>query len=188
MKKSIVLLLIFFAFVQFTSYAQKAKIITTSQEIVTVINGISKTSLFTESGTIPISDIQKLIFEKKDKDSSYLYERLSGIITMEFGDGSDLGNQTVLYQIPEERASLDSEEVTDSGEYLVKASRSGLISIGLGIVTGVAIVVSGGSAAPIIGAVGGLGSFGFLVDAWAKIGKAGKARKKEKEASKVQNQ
>ncbi|MBY5950532.1 hypothetical protein KUV23_06080 [Algoriphagus marincola] len=188
MKKSIILLFIFFAFIQITSHAQKAKIFTSTQEITTVINGYSKTSLFTESGTISISDIQKLIFEKKDEDSSYLYDKLSGIVAMEFGDGSDMGSLTVLYENPEEKVSVQIQEGPDSGDYLVKASRSGLISIGLGIVTGVAIVVSGGSAAPVIGAVGGLGSFGFLVDAWSKIGKAGKARKKEQEASKVQNQ
>jgi len=180
--KNIILLTILILLPFFT-YAQKAKIITTDREVVTNISAFGSDELFTESGNFKFSSILKIIFEQDTDRSRYLAEKLKDSFPIEFGNGSDLGkiDGRIVEANPNSSLNTSGE---DSGDYLIKASKSGLISIGIGVAAGVATVVTGGTI-PAIAAIGGVGSFGFLIDAWSKIGKAGKARKKELKAEKA---
>jgi hypothetical protein len=180
--KNIILLTILIL-VPFFTYAQKAKIITSEREVVTTISAIGSDELFTESGNFKFSSILKIIFEQDTDQTRYAAEKLKKAFPIEFGNGTDLGkiDGKIIEANPNSLLSTSGE---DSGDYLIKASKSGLISIGIGVAAGVATVVTGGTI-PAIAAIGGVGSFGFLIDAWSKIGKAGKARKKELKTEKA---
>ncbi|QYH37617.1 hypothetical protein GYM62_01915 [Algoriphagus sp. NBT04N3] len=179
------ILFAFFMLIQINSLAQKAKIITQDKEIITVISALSKTDLFTDYGTLKISDLKKIIFETRDDQSIYVSEKLAGKIEIEFGDGTNLG-EIDGYVAPKKEPVFSKFPEKEPEELLISASRSGLLSIGIGVVAGAVTIITGGTV-PAIGIVGGIGSFGFLVDAWSKIGKAGKAMKKEKERDKNKN-
>lgn len=177
------ILLSFFLLLNSFAFAQKAKIITQNREVVTNISAFGNKELFTESGNFKFSEILKVVFEIETDRSRYLAERLKDSFPIEFGDGTNLGKIEEQEFDSINQSLIKQQGNLDSGDYLIKASKSGLISIGIGVATGIATIATGGTF-PAILAIGGVGSFGFIIDAWSKIGKAGKARKMEIKAEK----
>jgi hypothetical protein len=74
-----------------TANAQKAKIFVEDKEIVSIISAQTTTEIYTQSGTIPFSIIKKILFEKFESKYESLYSKLSKSTTVEYGDGTDLG-------------------------------------------------------------------------------------------------
>jgi hypothetical protein len=165
------------------TFAQKAKIKTSKAEVVTVISALGEKEIYTESGVIPIAEIEKIIFEKFEAQFESQYAKLSKFFPVEYGDGTNLGKvEGQVFSIPSQ--TIDpSLTIIYPEDYLLKASKSGLLSLGVGAATGIAIVATAG-AFPVIAVVGGIASLSFLVDGWSKIGKAGKMMKNERRKTK----
>jgi hypothetical protein len=163
------------------TFAQKAKIMTSQKEVVTVISAIGEKEIYTESGVIKFKEIEKIIFENFDPKTDAIYSKLSKYFPIEYGDGTNLGGiDSQIFTNPTQIENSTNIEYPEDN--LIKGSRSGLLSLGIGVATAVAAVATGGTV-PAIAIVGGLGSFSLLVDAWAKIGKAGKMMKAERKKS-----
>ena len=89
--KSSLLSIIILFLVLVNTFAQKAKIKTSKAEVVTVISGIGEKEIYTESGVIPIAEIEKIIFEKFESQFESQYAKLSKFFPVEYGDGTNLG-------------------------------------------------------------------------------------------------
>lgn len=96
LKKLSSIFIIFSLFSISVCKAQKAKIYLETNEFVTVISAIGKTEIFTESGNIPFSKIEKILFEKYDSTQESTYSKLKEQVNVVFGDGTDLGKITEL--------------------------------------------------------------------------------------------
>jgi hypothetical protein len=181
--KSSLLSIIILFLVLGNTFAQKAKIKTSKAEVVTVISGIGEKEIYTESGVIPIAEIEKIIFEKFESQFESQYAKLSKFFPVEYGDGTNLGGvDGQVFSNPTQPLSPSSTIIYPE-DYLIKASKSGLLSVGIFSATGIAIVATAG-AFPVIVVVGGIMSLSFLVDGWAKLGKAGKMMKDERRKTK----
>ncbi|TFV93177.1 DUF4468 domain-containing protein [Algoriphagus kandeliae] len=102
-----------FCFIFGFNFAQKARIALDGQEIVTVINAVSETNIFTKSGNIPIEKIKKITFEKFDSKFESTYSKLSEKLEIDFGDGTDFGdisNENFVFS-DEKEPSLEDEYV-----------------------------------------------------------------------------
>lgn len=170
-------------FVMGNTFAQKAKIKTSKTEIVTVISAIGAKEIYTESGVIQLTEIEKIFFEIFDPQFEAQYAKLSKFFPVEYGNGESLGEvEGEVFSNPLQTVA-PSLTIIYPEDYLIKASNSGLLSLGIGAVTIIATVATGG-AFPVIAIVGGIGSLSFLVDGWSKIGKAGKMMKNERKKTK----
>jgi hypothetical protein len=180
-------LAILFFVVSLSGYAQKAKIETNGKSVITSIVAVGANEIFTEIGTFKFSDISEIFFEKYDPSFETTFAKLQLKVSVKYGDGSDLGGKTMaLESQPEELAAKNksSNYQDDPEDYLIKASRSALVGIGLTVVGGILAAVGGGEEISYAGGALGLIGFGLTIDAWSKIGKAGRAMKAERQNKK----
>jgi|GEM_PF-3190181 len=89
---------------------QKAKIITDTQELITTINAITSTELYTASGNIETNKIHRIFFERREDKFESTYSKISNNIIVEFGDGSDIGELSNEKFKNEEEITVSSEE------------------------------------------------------------------------------
>lgn len=180
-------LAILFFVVSFSGYAQKAKIETNGKSLITSIVAVGTNEIFTEIGTLKFSDISEIFFEKYDTSFETTYAKLQSKVSVKFGDGSDLGGKTMALESQNEEQAVKNNSSyyqNDPEDYLIKGSRSALVGIGL---TGVGIIlaaVGGGEETTYAGIGLGLVGLGLTIDAWSKIGKAGRAMKAERQNKK----
>jgi hypothetical protein len=183
MKNNNLLFLLFcFFFISISGYAQKAKIETNEKSVITVISAVGNDEIFTEIGNLKFSEIKEVLFETYDPKYSSVYTKIQTKVPVKFGDGTDLG------ETRKESISMDVKDLsTYSNSYpedqLINASKSALTGMGLTVLGGILVIVGAGTDGGELSIAGGVASlvgFGFIGDAWSKIGKAGKAMKAER--------
>jgi len=171
-----------FFLISISGYAQKAKIETNEKSVITVISAVGNDEIFTEIGNLKFSEIKEILFETYDSKYLSIYTKIQIKVPVKFGDGTDLG-EARKEPIPMDVKDLSSYSNSYPEDYLINASKSALTGMGLTALGGLLVIVGAGTDGGELSIAGGISSlvgFGFIGDAWSKIGKAGKAMKAER--------
>jgi len=184
--KLVTFAVLFFAF-SLTGYSQKANIEMKDKTVTTSILAFGDNGIFTENGNFKFSEISQIIFEKFDPAFQSTYSKLKNKVSISFGNRPDI----------EKTNHVTNKDLSDKAQiypedYLIKGSRSALTGIalsGLGVILTVvgASTGDGGEELSIAGGALGIVGLVFVIDGWAKTGKAGKAMKAERLKKKQSN-
>jgi hypothetical protein len=192
--KLVTFAVLFFAF-SLTGYSQKANIEMKDKTVTTSILAFGDDEIFTENGNFKFSEISQIIFEKFDPAFQSTYSKLKNKVSISFGNRPDIEKTTPNpNSISELLTNKDLSDIAQiyPEDYLIKGSRSALTGIalsGLGVILTVvgASTGDGGEELSIAGGALGIVGLGFVIDGWAKTGKAGKAMKAERLKKKQSN-